>query len=351
MPTRRDDIIETIFGQQVKDPYRWLEDANSAEVAEWVSAQNRRTRQALDGLGVIPALRQRLRTLIEVGSVSLPAASKDESGKLRLFYRRREGAQNQPLLLWRESPEAADHTLLDVNTLDPSGTTAIDYFVPSPSGDLVAYGLSKDGSEDSTLYVRDVLTGKDLGDTIDRTRYASVCWHPDGRGFYYSRYPAKGTVPAGEEHYHRMLFEHRLGDDPKHDTLVFGADRALTDYPICELSPNGRWLVVLVYVGWNQTDVFLADTRVRPLRFQEVTERKPQTYNVTARNDALYIHTNEGAPRYALYRASPGTPARKRWKLLLPEHPEDVLDQFNVLGDRLLAAYSRSTIARLERFD
>jgi len=351
VPTRRDAIVEAIFGEQVQDPYRWLEDGRAPDVGAWVRAQNHRTRQALDQLGVVPALRQRLRALLEVGSISLPAVRKDVAGKLRLFYLRREGAQNQPVLLWRESPEQPDQTLLDLNTLDPNGTTALDYFEPSPKGDLVAYGISRDGSEDSTLYVRDVASGKDLGDTIERTRYASVCWHPDGRGFYYSRYPTRGSVPEGEEQYHRHIFEHRLGNDPKRDPLVFGADRALTDYPSCGLSPNGRWLVVSVHVGWNQTDVFLADTRVRPLKFREITERKPQTYGVVVRNDALYIHTNEGAPRYALYRTSPSAPARRQWKLVLPEHPSDVLDQFDVLGDRLLATYSESTIARLERFD
>ncbi len=351
VPTRREAIVETIFGQQVKDPYRWLEQADSPEVAAWVDAQNRRTRRALDGLGVLPALRQRLRELIEVGSVSMPAVSKDASGQLRLFYRRREGAQNQPVLLWRETPDALDQVLLDVNVLDPSGTTSLDYFAPSPTGELVAYGISKDGSEESTLYVRDVRSGKDLDDSIDRARYASVCWQPDGRGFYYSRYPTKGSVPAGEEQYHRRLFEHLLGSNPKDDKLVFGSDRDLTDYPICELSPNGRWLVVTVYVGWNQSDVFLADTRKHPLVFREITQRKQHSYGVIARNDALYIHTNEGAERYALYRASPSAPERKRWKLILPEHPEDVLDQFNVHGNRLLAAYSKSTISRLERFD
>lgn len=351
VPTRRENIVETIFGQEVEDPYRWLEQGNSPEVEAWVSAQNRRTRRTLDGLGVLPTLRQRLRQLIEVGSVSLPVVSKAPTGKLRLFYKRREGSQNQPVLLWREAPEAPDQVLLDVNALDPNGTTSLDYFAPSPTGELIAYGISKDGSEDSTLYVRDVRSGKDLDDTIDRSRYASVCWHPDERGFYYSRYPAKGSVPDGEEHYHRKLYEHRLGRDPKTDELVFGADRHFTDYPICELSPDGRWLVAIVFVGWNRSDVFLADTRKRPLEFRELTERKQHTYSVVARNDALYIQTNEGAPRYAVYRASLNAPERKHWKLVLPEHAEDVLDQFNVHGDRLLAAYSKSTVARLERFD
>lgn len=349
--TRREDIVDTFFGQQVSDPYRWLEQGDSPEVATWVTAQNRRTRRTLDALGVVPALRQRLRALLEVGTVSLPAVRKAVAGKLRLFYLRREGAQNQPVLLWREDPHASDKALVDVNALAPDGTLSLDYFEPSPTGELVAYGTSRDGSEESTLYVRDVATGLDLKDSIDRTRYASICWQPDGKGFFYTRYPARGSVPADEEQYHRRLFEHRLGDDPTTDRLVFGAERELTDYPGCALSPNGRWLVVSVHVGWNRTDLFVADTRTKPLRFTEITEKKEQTYSVIARNDALWILTNEAAPRYALYRAAPTEPARRHWRLILPEHSEDVLDQFDVLGDRLLAGYSRSTIARLERFD
>ena len=349
--TKRDDIVETIFGVRVADPYRWLENGKDPEVVRWVEAQNERTRAALTRTGLVPALKRRLGELLEIGSVSLPDVVKSDTGQLRLFYRRREGRQNQPLLLWRDGLAGSDRTLLDVNLLSADGTIALDYFQPSPKGNLVAYGLSADGSEESTLRIRNVASGEDLTDTIPRTRYASVCWHADGGGFFYTRYPAPGSVPDEELHYHRRVYEHKLGDDPQNDPEVFGAGRAMTDYPACSISPDGRWLLVSVHVGWNRTDLFLADTKRRPLRFVELTEQKEHTYGALVRNEALYVQTNEGAPRYALYRVDPKRPKRSEWKLVMPEHASDVLDHFNVLGDKLIASYSKSAISRLERFD
>lgn len=349
--TRREETTETMFGVTVSDPYRWLEDANSLEVQTWVAAQNGLTRRNLDALGVLPSLQKRLKELLAIGSVGLPAVRRTTTGGLRFFYRKREGAQNQPVLLWRDGNQGAPKALVDVNELASDGTVALDYFDPSPDGSLVAFGLSRNGSEDSTLYVRDVALGRDRPDVISRTRYASVCWHADGKGFFYTRFPAPGSVPAGEEQYHRQLYEHRLGADPDADPLVFGSGREMTDYPDCTISPNGRWLVVSVHVSWNRTDVFLADTQKRPLSFTELTERKEQTYAVVARDNALWISTNDNAPRYALYRASPRNPKRQAWTQVLPEHPRDVLDQFDVFGDKILASYSYSAVSRLERFD
>ncbi len=348
--TRKDNVVDDYFGVKVSDPYRWLENSDSPEVERWVDAQNRRTRHVLDATGLVPALRQRIGELLEIGSLSLPAVRRGSNRQLLLFYTKRQGRQNQPLLLWRQGIHGRDRVILDLNRKNPEGTTALDYFSPSPHGNLVAYGLSQNGSEESILYVRDVESGKKLSEFIPRTRSASVCWHADGSGFFYTRYPAPGSVPAGEERYHRTVYEHRLGDDPADDALVFGRDREMTDYPSCSISPAGRWLVVSVHVGWNRTDLFLADTTQRPLKFVELTQRTENTYGVLVHDDAIWIRTNEGAPRYAVYRATPRAALRAQWSLVLPEHETDVLETFNVLGSTIVAAYSRSAVSRLERF-
>src|SRR5690606_5930134 len=121
---------------------------------------------------------------------------------LRYFRTKREGTQNQPTLYVRDGHDGADRVLLDVAALSEDGTSALDWWYPSWDGRLLAWGRSESGSEESVLFLRDVATGKDLPDKIDRTRHASVAWLPDGKSFYYSRYPAPGTVPAGEEKYH-----------------------------------------------------------------------------------------------------------------------------------------------------
>src|SRR5690606_29003147 len=133
--------------------------------------------------------------------------------------------------------DGADRVLLDVAALSEDGTSALDWWYPSWDGRLLAWGRSESGSEESVLFLRDVATGKDLPDKTDRTRHASVAWLPDGKSFYYSRYPAPGTVPAGEEKYHCRIYRHVIGQDPDKDELVFGEGRDKTDVPQVLISP------------------------------------------------------------------------------------------------------------------
>ena len=183
----------------------------------WTDAQNAATRRALDRVPGRAALEQRLWQLYEIGSVGVPvsrAIAPGPAATRRYFYTRRDGKQNQPVLYVRDGAGGADRPLVDVNADRADGTRALDWWFPSDDGALVAYGVSDDGSEESVLRVRDVATGRDRADEIARTRACSVAWTPDGRGFYYTRYPAPGEVPAGEVKYHRSVYHHRLGEDP-----------------------------------------------------------------------------------------------------------------------------------------
>src|SRR5439155_14199360 len=129
----------------------------------------------------------------------------------------------------RDGLKAEERVLLDPNQLAADGTVALDWWYPSRDGRLLAYGLSRHGDEQSTLYVRDVATGKDRGDCIGRTRACSLTWLTDGSGFYYTRYPSH--LKKGEENYHRHVFFHKLGDDPAADADTFGQGRVKEDWP------------------------------------------------------------------------------------------------------------------------
>ena len=219
---RKDDVVDKWHGVDVPDPYRWLEDSDAAEVQRWTDAQNDATRRALDRVPGRAALEKRLWQLYEIGSVGVPVSRPLKAGGRRYFYTRRDGKQNQPVLYVRDGAGGADKPLVDVNADRADGTRALDWWFPSDDGALVAYGVSDDGSEESVLRVRDVATGRDRGDEIAGTRACSVAWTPDGRGFYYTRYPAPGEVPPGEVKYHRSVFHHRLGDDPAKDRKQIG---------------------------------------------------------------------------------------------------------------------------------
>jgi prolyl oligopeptidase len=343
-PARTDDVVDTLHGVKVPDPYRWLEDANSPEVKEWVDKENQYTRSVLDPLPDRAKIHARLDTLLQIGSIGTPAPRQG-----RYFYTRREGTQNQPVLYVREGLRGKDRTLVDPNELAADGTVALDWWYPSRDGKLLAYGLSRNGNEQSTLHVLDVTTGKQLPDTIERTRACSVAWLPDASGFYYTRYPAAGSVPKGEETYHRHVFLHKLGDDPAKDEKVFGEGRKAEDWPNVSLSPDGRWLVVTEEQGWAKSEVYFKD-RDKNTPFRPLVEKVEALFDVVVRNDRFYVHTNEHAPRYRVFNVDPLKPERGDWKEILPES-EDVLDGVTSIGDTLVAHYMHRAASRLQLLD
>ncbi|HYC33528.1 MAG TPA: S9 family peptidase, partial [Gemmatimonadales bacterium] len=208
-PTRVSDITDVLHGERIADPYRWLEEGESVETRDWTARQNALTESYLAAAPGREAIRRRLGELLEIGALGVP---QPVAG--RYFYLRRDGRQNQPVLYLRHGVHGEDRPVLDPNALDSAGTTALDWYYPSDDGRLLAHGLSTDGSEQSVLQVLDVDTGRLLPDRILGTRAADLAWLPDGSGFYYTRYPGEGRVPAGEEHYHRSVYFHALGRDP-----------------------------------------------------------------------------------------------------------------------------------------
>jgi prolyl oligopeptidase len=186
-------VEETINGHKIADPFRWLEDASSAESQEYVRQELAYTRSLLDPLPGRDQIHQRLTQLLSIGTIETPQLA----GPF-FFYTRREGTQNQPVLLVREGIHGKDRTLVDANQMAADGTVALDWWFPSDDGKYVAYGTSPSGSEISTLRVIDTASGRLLSDTIENTRIAQVAWKKDNSGFYYGRNPKKGDVPKGD---------------------------------------------------------------------------------------------------------------------------------------------------------
>ncbi len=353
VPTRKEPLVEVLHGVPVADPYRWLEDSDSAEVRAWDEAQTAMAREWLDRLSARESLRERARALLSVGHVGAPISRRTVSGVRRYFHVRREGSQEQAVLCVRDGLDGADRVLIDPAPLSADGTTAIDWWVVSSDGARVAWGLSEAGSEESTLRVRDVATGQDLPDRIPHTRHASVAWMPDGESFYYTRYPAPGDVAPGDERYFCKVYRHLLGQDPARDELVFGEGRDKLDIPAVVAAPGGRWLVVRVHMGWQKSELWARDLGTPGAPFVAVARGSEALYEPVPMDDVLYVLTNEGSPRYRLVAVDWNDPSRLRWRELLPEEG-DVLADLTVVGggDRVLVAtYLHEATARIERFD
>jgi prolyl oligopeptidase len=348
--TRKDDTVDDIHGTKVADPYRWLEDGDAPEVKAWTDAQNAETQRVLGQVPGRAQLEARTKELLQVGLVTAPAVRRGEGLPTRYFHTKRVGEQEQPVLYVREGRAGADRVLIDPMKLTDDPTTALDWWYPSKDGTLLAYGFSKSGDEDSTLHVRDVATGADLSDAIPYTRRTSVAWVPDKKGFYYTRYPAPGTVPAGEEQYHAKIFFHRLGNDWKHDRLIFESKGAKEDVPYVLLSPNGRWLVAGVFIGWDRTEVYVRDrSKGDAAPWVPVAVGIHAVFNPDPRDERLYIHTNDGAPAYRVFAAEYDHTDRSLWREVIKEG-KDTLDGAHVLGDEIVATYLHEASTRIERF-
>jgi prolyl oligopeptidase len=289
-------------------------------------------------------IRRRLEQLLGIGVLGVPMPVRG-----RYFYLRRDGRQNQPVLYWRVGVDGADRVAIDPNALNSEGTTALDWYYPSEDGRLLAYGLSEDGSEESLLQILDLDSGRHLPDRISRMRAASLAWLPDGRGFYYTRYPAREEVPPGEEHYHRSVYYHELGSDPATDRLVYQPVQK-EYWPGVRLSPDGRWLLLEVARTFDQTDLYLKDLAVNT-PFIPVAENLAASFEGEIAHGRLFLRTNLEAPTYRLYGVDPERPDRTLWREIITPRPDAVLESVRVASNRLALTYLEQASSRLRLTD
>ncbi len=336
-------VEDTVQGHKIVDPYRYFENPNDPDTKLYVEEELNYTRSILDPLPGRDKINARLSQLLMIGTVGAP-----QLGGRYYFHTRREGNQNQPILYVREGLNGIDHSLVDANQMSADGTVALDWWYASEDGKYVAYGTSPGGSEVSTLHVIETASGKLLPDSIERTRAASLAWKHDNSGFFYTRYPKKGEVPAGQEVYYRHVFYHALGTDPAQDPLIFGEGRAPEWWPNVNLSDDGRWLLIDEEHGWTKTQLFLQDltTKNPPT---EITAGKDFQYIGDFFEGKLYITTNEDAPHYRVFVVDTANPKRENWKEIIPQS-DAVLQNASVTGGKLLAQYEHNATSELKLF-
>jgi len=361
--TKSETVVDNYHGQQIADPYRWLEDAAAPETQQFVAAQNAYTQSVLEKVPGREKLRQRIEQLLTIGRVASPRI-----GGENYFYERRDGRQNQAVVYVRQGGQGKnlhkdDRALIDVNALAPDGTIALDWWYPSEDGRYVAFGTSPNGSELSTLQVIETATGKLLPEKIDRTRAASLAWLPDSSGFYYTRYPRPGDVPAGEEMYNRRVFFHRLSSASNahgaQDPLIFPADGielAPQHWPNVSISNDGRWLLVDVNEGWTKTELYLKDLSLKDhsasqSRFQRITTDKNFLYHGEMLDGQLYITSNEDAPRFRVFKVACAAPERSNWQEIIPESDAVIEGRAAIIARRLFVHSIKNASSQLSLFD
>ncbi len=348
--TRASDQVDDYFGTQVADPYRWLEDDNSAETKAWVEAQNKVTFAYLEGIPSRKPIRDRITQLFNFEKYTAPF----KRGS-RYFYSHNTGLQNQFVLRVTEDPKAPGRVLLDPNALSKDGTVALNGLAITEDGRLMAYALSAAGSDWLTWHVMDVTTGKDLPDEIRWSKASGASWRKDGSGFYYSRYeaPKAGDALTGVNNGHKVYF-HKLGTPQSDDVLVFHRPDQPEWYLGASVTDDGRWLVISAGKGTNpESSLFLQDLTKPGGPVEPFLDKMDASYGVIDNDgDLFYVVTNQGAPRNRLVAIRKGQADPKQWKELIPEAKgTDVLEGVSLVGGRFVATWMRDAHSEVEFFD
>ncbi len=345
----RGEVVETLHGVQVADPYRWLEDLDSTETRAWIEAQNALT---FDYLAQVPArdrIRERTEALWDYEKVGLPLK---RGG--RYLFTHNDGLQNQNVLYWMDSLEGEPQELLDPNGLSEDGTVALTGYAASENGKLLAYGLSSAGSDWQEWRVREVDTGRDLDDHLQWVKFSGASWTKDGKGFFYSRYdePEEGAEHKGANYYHKLYY-HRIGEPQSEDTLVYERpDRKEWGFG-GYVTEDGDYLIIYVWEGTNRENgVLYLDLRGgMDGQVVELLVGFDAHYGFIANDGSLfYFLTDLEAPMSRMIAIDVSMPDRANWQTVIPESA-DALHDANLVGGMFVASYLHDAHSTVHVYD
>jgi prolyl oligopeptidase len=331
----RGDQVDDYHGTKVADPYRWLEDTDSAETHAWVEAENKLTFGYLEKIPYRQAIRDRLTKLWNYERYTVPH---QEGG--RYFYDHNNGLQNQNVLLVAESLSAEPRVLLDPNLLSADGTVAVSSTAISDDGKLMAYGIATSGSDWNEWHVRDVDTGKDLPDDIKWVKFSSASWTKDKKGFFYSRYDEPKGAALREANYFHKLYYHRLGTAQSDDKLIYerpdnkelGFSGNVTD--------DGHYLIITVWQGTSPKNrLYYKDLTQPDSSVVKLLDDFDAQYNFIDNDGPVFwFQTDLEAPRGRVIAIDTRDSQRANWKTLVAQGP-DKLEFSNVVNNSFLLGY------------
>lgn len=334
--SKRSEHVDEYHGHKVADPYRWLEDVNSAETKNWVESQNKVTRAYLDDIPARKTIHERLTKLWNYERFSAPIK---RGG--RYFFTRNDGLQNQAVLYWSDKLDGEPKLLLDPNKLSKDGTVALGGWDVSDDGKLLAYGLAGAGSDWREWKVMEVESRKERPDSIKWSKFAGIAWTPDSVGFFYARY----DEPKAEEkftgaNYFQKLYYHKIGDEQAKDALIYKRDDEKEWGFRPGVSEDGKYLVISVWKGTQKKNLIFYKNLSKPdSPVVELIKDFEFQYDVIGNDgDVLYLSTDDGAPKRRLISINLAKPAKEQWKTLIPEG-SSVLEGVNYYGGHFVAEY------------
>ena len=339
--TEKKEVIDTYFGVEVVDNYRWLEDDLSEETAQWVKQQNEVTFDFLNQIPVKNALKERLTEIWNYEKLSEPF----KRGDFTYFYKN-DGLQNQ-YVVYREKYNE-EEVFLDPNSFSDDGTVSLSSLSFSPDGSLAAYSISEGGSDWRSVIVIDALTKEIIEDTLVDIKFSGVSWKGN-EGFYYASYDKpEGSELSAMTDQHKLYF-HQLGNPQRDDKVVFGATEKYR-YVWGGVSEDGRFLTISASTSTSGNKLFIKDLNQdnSPI-IKIVNDYDSDNYVLHNEGDLLYIVTNRNAPNKKLVTASFQNPQVEYWQDFISETKHVLSPSFG--GGYFFAHYMIDAISKVYQFD
>lgn len=344
--TRRDpSAVDTYFGTEVADPYRWLEDPDAPESVAWIADQNRLTASWLAGVPEREAIHARLKRLWNHERFELPK----KVGGLYLFEHN-DGLQDQNELLATADLAVPPRILLDANRFSSDGTVPLVSHALSDDGRTLAYAVSDGGSDWNTIRVRDVVSGLDLADEIRWVKFSETVWKGDSSGFWYARYPEPVAGHEADALANQKVFFHRLGTTQAEDTVVLEVPAEPQWGFDVTASDDQHLLVATVWQGSEEKSRIWVRAQGAKGEWIRVLDAFDAMYRyVGSSGDRLWLWTDNGAPKGRLVEVDVQQPDPAFWKVLIPES-DDLLEDVGLVGDRFFASYLHDASSLVKMF-
>jgi prolyl oligopeptidase len=332
--TRTDNFRESFHGQELVDPYHWLEDSISSATRQWIEAQNGYAHALLNPLPTHERIFGQLTEMLRHDRIGAP------SQRNGYYYFDKRGAEQDLWSFYRRKVDGdAEELLLDPHLLSPDHTASISEFDVSEDGALVAYGVRQGGQDETDLRILDVTSHRDLPDHLPRSLYRGFAFKKDRSGFYY-------TIQHRDTG--QRIFYHALGSDTTKDVEVFGQGYGADTWVSPAVSESGRYLLINVQRGWAQADLYIqnleAGTAIQPL-----VKGLDAKFDASFADDFLFIRTDWKAPKGRILRINLGDPAQGKWREIVPEG-EDSMENSALIGGKLFVMYLRNVASRIGIF-
>ena len=342
--TRKDDVVDTYFGTEVADPYRWLEDDRSAETEAWVKSQNKVTFGYLDQIPYRDTLKDRLEELWNYEKVGSPF----KEGDYTYFYRN-DGLQNQ-YVVWRKKGDGEAEVFLDPNTFSEDGTTSLASLKFSKDGSIAAYSISEGGSDWRKIIIIDAETKKVLEEPLVDVKFSGISWKGN-EGFYYSSYDKPDGSELSAKTDQHKLYYHKLGQPQSQDTLVFGGTaEQKRRYVSGSVTEDDRFLVISGATSTSGNDLFIRDLSKADAPLVPVlTDFDSDTYVLENQDSKLYLVTNRNAPNKKIVTVDAADPAPENWQDFIAE-TENVLTA-STGGGYFFAEYMVDALSKVYQYD